>query len=180
MFSLRHNSLFRQPLRSRSATRPLSRWCAAATCVSAVVGLAVTTAPAHAATRTVTGDASFVINDYENFGSDERCNRDVNINFTLTSGQTRSRVATARCGGEIRVELHYTVREENGTVYLTKGRVDFFEGDSENTNDLDGTKRLKADNITPGQSMTYSPFVYNRDENEPRDWARVEFTLNNG
>ena len=180
MFSHHHSSLRFRTASTRTATRPIARWCAAATCAAAVVGLVATTAPAHAATRSITGDASFVINDYENFGSDERCNRDVNINFTLTSGQTRSRVATARCGGEIRVELRYTVREENGTVYLTKGRVDFFEGDSENTNDLDGTKRLAADNMKPGESLTYRPFVYNRDENEPRDWARVEFTLNNG
>ena len=66
-----------------------------------------------------------------------------------------------------RASLHGP-RRENGTVYLTKGRVDFFEGDSENTNDLDGTKRLAADNMKPGESLTYRPFVYNRDENEPR------------
>lgn len=179
MFSRRHLSLL-SLANSGTLSRRSTKWCAGATCAAAAIGLVATTAPAQAATRHISGSASFVINDYEDFGSDERCNHDVNIDFTLTTGQTRSRVATARCGGEIRAELRYTVREENGTVYLTKGRVDFFEGDSENTNDLDGTKRLAPDNMAPGESLTYKPFVYNRDENETRDWARVEFTLSNG
>ena len=49
---------------TRTATRPIARWCAA-TCAAAVVGLVAATAPAHAATQSITGDASFVINDYE-------------------------------------------------------------------------------------------------------------------
>ena len=131
MFCITIVSFFRTAS-TRTATRPIARWCAA-TRSRRRRRACRHNCPAHAATRSITGDAPFVINDYEKLGSDERCNRDVNINFTLTSRTD----PLEGCHGPMRwrdprrASLHGPRRERYRLP--TKGRVDFFgEGDSEN------------------------------------------------
>ncbi|MFZ2241088.1 MAG: hypothetical protein WAV90_16365 [Gordonia amarae] len=122
---------------------------------------------------------SYDINDYETFGSDEICTPTTRRVENLDDKHYFHRTSRARCGGEIRVEVKYTLDQENGTVFLTAGRVNFYEGDTDTTNDLDGTARIKKLTVPPGTTGETSVRVSNTAENEPRDRALVYITVDN-
>ncbi|MFF7052171.1 hypothetical protein ACFY94_27850 [Streptomyces griseorubiginosus] len=132
--------------------------------------------------RTVTGNVSMRIMDWENFGPNTVCNRGFSLTpVVLTKGgRAESNSGSAKCGGEIRVEVHYTVAADpNGVVRVTAGRVDLFEEDTEDNNDLDGRRALGNAILFPGASATWNAHVQNWAEGEPDDKADVTLTLRN-
>ncbi len=159
--------------------RHTARWWVGAACMASAVGLVATTAPADAVTRTVQVRISYQINDYETIGSDEICTPTTRRVENLDDEHYFHRTSRARCGGEIRVEVKYTLDQENGTVFLTAGRVNFYEGDTDSTNDLDGTARIRKLTIPAGRAVDTTVNVSNTAENEPRDRARVSITVDN-
>jgi hypothetical protein len=161
---------------------PLWRALAVLTAAVIAVPLLATTAQA-AQVRTASGNAVFQIMDYESIGANERCHRDRQlIPRDIEVGTFRDIVVSARCGGEIRVEIHYRLEQQQGQVGLirvTRGLVLFYEGDSENTGDLDGSRAFSDTLLWPGQSATWNIHVQNWSEGEPDDKADVRLTLRN-
>jgi hypothetical protein len=149
--------------------------------VIAVPALATTAQAAQV--RTVTGNAVFQIMDYENVGANERCRREVRlIPRAIEVGTSQKITLRARCGGEIRVEVHYRLTQQpqqNGLILVTEGLVEFYEGASENTDDRDGAKAFSQTLIRPGQSTTWNIHVQNVSEMQPDDKADVTLTLRN-
>ncbi|UUU32968.1 hypothetical protein JIX56_25545 [Streptomyces sp. CA-210063] len=147
--------------------------------VIAVPALATSAQATHQ--RTVTGSASFRIMDYEDFGSNTVCNRNVSLTpRVITVGTPRSFVVQATCGGEIRVEVHYKLtHQQGGFIRVTEGVVKLFEGDSENTGDLDGASAFANIFLYPGQSASRAIHVQNWNEGQPDDKADVTLTLRN-
>ncbi len=149
--------------------------------VAAAAILAVgTQAPrADAATRTVNGNVSFRIMDWENFGSNERCYPSMALTPRRVGvDDLRTVTLTAYCGNEIRVEVRYSLRQlSNGQVQVYRGRVDFFEGDTAYNGDLDGTTYFSTRTLRPGVSTTWNIHVENWQERQPDDRADVTLTL---
>ncbi|GLP72070.1 hypothetical protein TUSST3_86880 [Streptomyces sp. TUS-ST3] len=146
----------------------------------AVPALATDAQAAHQ--RTVTGNLSMRIMDWENFGPNTVCNRGFSLTpIVLTKGGSSvTNRAWSKCGGEIRVEVHYRIAADpNGVVRVTEGRVELYEGDTENNGDLDGTRALGDAILFPGASATWKPHVQNWNEGEPDDKADVTLTLRN-
>ncbi|MGW4365748.1 hypothetical protein ACWEKT_08885 [Nocardia takedensis] len=167
--------------RSNSGHRRSVLWRALAVCAAVGVGLPALAASAQAAPRTVTGNVVFRIMDYENFGSNERCNREVRLTpRAIEVGSTTRIRVTAACGGEIRVEVTYALQQqEGGFIRVTEGLVNFYEGESSNTNDLDGSSAFGDMFLWPGQSGVRNIHVENWAEGEPDDKADVALTLRN-
>lgn len=157
--------------------------------VLAVLTVTVIAVPALATTaqaaqvRTVAGNVVFQIMDYESVGANERCRREFRLTpRDIEVGNSQKIVLRARCGGEIRVEVHYRLTQQpqqNGLILVTEGLVLFYEGDSENTGDLDGSRAFSHTLIRPGQSTTWNIHVQNVSEMEPDDKADVRLTLRN-
>ncbi|MFD3837225.1 hypothetical protein ACFWWC_13305 [Streptomyces sp. NPDC058642] len=146
----------------------------------AVPALATDAQAAHQ--KTVTGDVSMRIMDWENVGPNTVCNRGFALNpVTLTKGSGSTKVrAWAKCGGEIRVEVHYRLAaDSNGVVRVTEGLVEFYEGDTENNGDLDGASAFAHRILFPGVSTSWNIHVQNWNEGEPDDKADVTLTLRN-
>ncbi|MEV6201486.1 hypothetical protein AB0M64_16125 [Streptomyces sp. NPDC051771] len=132
--------------------------------------------------RTVTGTVSMRIMDWENFGSNTVCNRGFSLTpvaLTKGSGSTKVR-AWAKCGGEIRIEVHYRLAADpNGVVRVTEGLVELYEGDTENNGDLDGTSAFANLILFPLASGSRNIHVQNWNEGQPDDKADVTLTLRN-
>jgi hypothetical protein len=78
------------------------------------------------------------------------------------------------------VEVNYTLTHDgNGVVRATGGFVDFFEGASENTGDLDGRSAFANMILFPLASGSRSVHVQNWNEGQPDDKADVTLTLRN-
>ncbi|GLW44482.1 hypothetical protein Stsp02_01440 [Streptomyces sp. NBRC 14336] len=131
--------------------------------------------------RTVTGRVSMRIMDWENFGPNTVCNRGFSLTTVLTKGgPSVPNSGSAKCGGEIRVEVHYTVAADpNGVVRVTAGRVDLYEEDTEDNRDLDGSRALGNAILFPGAGATWRAHVQNWAEGEPDDKADVTLTVRN-
>ena len=122
------------------------------------------------------------IMDWEKFSSNTVCNRGVTftpIALTKGSGPTQVR-ARGKCGGEIRVEVHFRLAADpNGVVRVTRGLVLFYEEDTENNFDLDGSSSFRNMILFPGASGSRNIHVWNVSENHPDDKADVTLTLRN-
>jgi hypothetical protein len=160
-------------------------WVLAVLTVTVIAIPALATTAQAAQVRTVAGNVVFQIMDYENVGANERCRREFRLTpRDIEVGNSNSKKITlrARCGGEIRVEVHYRLTQQpqqNGLILVTEGLVEFYEGDSENTDDRDGVKAFSHTLIRPGQSTTWKIHVQNVSEMEPDDKADVTLTLRN-
>jgi hypothetical protein len=157
-------------------------WRVLAVLTATVIAVAALATTAQATPRAVTGNVVFQIMDYESFGPNERCRRDFRlIPRDVEVGTHRDIVLSGRCGGEIRVEVHYRLeQQQGGVIRVTRGRVLFYEEASENNKDLDGTSAF-ADIFLffPGQSASRNIHVQNWAEGEPDDKADVTLTLRN-
>ncbi|MET7451886.1 hypothetical protein ABZT03_08325 [Streptomyces sp. NPDC005574] len=136
---------------------------------------------AQAAQRTVTGSVSMRIMDYEDFGPNTVCNRSFSlIPRVITSGTSTKIRAWSKCGGEVRVEVHYKLTvDPNGVIRVTEGLVEFYEGTSEDTGDLDGASAFANMILFPGASDSRNIHVQNWSEGQPDDKADVTLTLRN-
>ncbi|WP_225828036.1 hypothetical protein [Streptomyces naphthomycinicus] len=156
-------------------------WRALVIPAAAAIAAPALATDAQAAERTVTGSVSMRIMDYESFGRNTVCNR----GFSLTpravkSGFSNSITLSSKCGGEIRVEVHYKLDiDPNGVIRVTEGLVKFYEGDSENTSDLDGASAFANIILFPGASASRNIHVQNWSEGQPDDKADVTLTLRN-
>lgn len=156
-------------------------WRALVIPAAAAIAVPALATDAQAAERTVTGSVSMRIMDYENFGPNTVCNRGFSlIPRVVKSGFSNRITLKSRCGGEIRVEVHYKLNiDPNGVVRVTEGLVEFYEGTSENTNDLDGTSAFANMILFPGASGSRNIHVQNWSEDQPDDKADVTLTLRN-
>ncbi|GAA3445335.1 hypothetical protein [Planomonospora venezuelensis] len=147
------------------------------------VAVALPGAVAHPSARqpwTVTGTVNMRISDYETFGSNEICNHLIPITNSGTTGTTSNYWYFGKCGGEIRAEIHYNIsRNHFGTGRVNvRGTAYLYEGDSENTTDLDGTRGFQLA-VESGKTGSEVISVQNTDEDQPADYARITLTLNN-
>jgi hypothetical protein len=158
-------------------------WRALAVLTATVIAVPALATTAQAAqVRTVTGNAVFQIMDYEDVGANKRCRRDVRLTPRAIEVGTRRTIGpvSAGCGGEIRVEVHYRLaHQQGGLISVTEGLVLFYEGDSENTGDRDGSRAFSHALLWPGQSTTWNIHVQNWSEMQPDDKADVTLTLRN-
>ncbi|GAB92384.1 hypothetical protein [Gordonia rhizosphera] len=170
---------------SKNRTNPSSHgyvpWRVILISSAMLIAIPAQASTAHAAPRTVTGDVVFQIMDYENFGANERCHHDFRLTpRSVEVNQKRIITVRATCGGEIRVEVRYALQQQaGGYIRVTEGSVKFYEGDSVNTNDLDGTSAFANIFLWPGQSAVRNIHVQNWAEGEPDDKADVRLTLRN-
>ncbi len=171
----------RKSSRSVSSSRSLLRRALVLPAAVVVVVPALATEAQASHQRTVNGSVSMRIMDYENFGPNTVCNRNFSLTpVTVTVGTSKRVAAWSKCGGEIRVEVHYKLTHEpNGVVRVTEGIVKFFEGDSENTGDLDGASAFGNMVLFPGLSLSRNVHVQNWNEGQPDDKADVRLTLRN-
>lgn len=156
-------------------------WRALVVSTATVLAFPALATTAHAAPRTVTGNAVFQIMDYENFGANERCRSDVRLTpRDVEVGTKRAIKVWATCGGEVRVEVHYALQQQaGGFIRVTEGSVMFYEGDSVKTGDLDGASAFADIFLWPGQSDVRNIHVQNWEEGQPDDKADVGLTLRN-
>jgi hypothetical protein len=148
-------------------------------------GLRFSPAMAGEVERTLQVNGTTNIEDYETFGSNEHCNNRKLFGADRAGnayGTEATPSASARCGGEIRVEVHgHGTIDDNGNFCNLRVDVLFFEGTSESTNDLDGRGATSWGGcIAPGQATTQKKVhVYNTAEDEAEDRADVWITLKN-
>jgi hypothetical protein len=155
-------------------------WRALAVLTATVIALPALATTAQAAPlRTVTGNAVFQIMDYESVGRNERCRPEVRLTpRAIEVGTFKDIVVRARCGGEIRVEAHYRLEnQQDGFICVKHGLVEFYEGDSENTRDLNGARAFSDMFLWPGQGFARNIHVQNWSEGQPDDKADVTLTL---
>ncbi|GAA3445336.1 hypothetical protein [Planomonospora venezuelensis] len=165
---------------SRRGLRPRP-WHALAVPSAIAMAVAVPGAAAHPSALqpwTVTGTVDMHISDYETFGSNETCNHRIPITNTGTTGTTSNYWYFGKCGGEIRVEIHYRISRDQSGKLSANGDVYFYEGASENTTDLDGTEHFNLP-VPPRSSGSTRIHVANYAEGQPADFARVTLALNN-
>jgi hypothetical protein len=136
-------------------------------------------------TRTLQINGTANIMDYENIGANERCNgrkfTGVDQADTAYGRQAIAR-GSARCGGEIRVEVHgYGTLQPDGRFCNLRAEVLFFEGTSESTSDLDGKETMSISGCLGKGSTTRERkiHVFNKAESEVDDKADVWFTMSN-
>lgn len=165
----------------RHALKCSALWRALVIPAAAAIAVPALATNAQAAQRTVTGNISWRIMDYADVGANKVCNRGLSLNpSTVTSGTDKRIRAWAKCGGEIRAEVHYRLSiDPNGVIRVTEGKVELYEGDSENSTDLDGTSAFANMILFPGASGTRSIHVQNWAEGQPNDKADVTLTLRN-
>jgi len=74
--------------------------------------------------------------------SNQHTNRVLNVEMVLDAGQPASAmdIPDVRWGGECRVELRITARVVDDKAVQIEGNAKFFEGTSENTDDLEDEK----------------------------------------
>jgi hypothetical protein len=151
--------------------------------VLAVLTATVIAVPALATTaqaapqRTVTGTAVFQIMDYADVGSNGRCPRKVQLTHAMKVGFFKDVVVRAKCGGEIRVEVHYRLEDQGGFIRVKHGLVKFYEEESEDNLDLDGTAAFSDMFLWPGRDFGRNIHVQNWSEGQPDDKADVTLTL---
>ncbi|GHE46284.1 hypothetical protein GCM10017778_32740 [Streptomyces vinaceus] len=141
------------------------------------VGTAAHASPQRAPSATLISTVNFQIRDHEDVGKDTNCTR---------WSQTRNTVRylpqdfshSGKCGGEIRVEIHYQADlNSDNSLTIDRGRVLFFEGTSEDTRDLDGGLTFGFPGapiiVPPGESVSRTYYVENSAEGERDDHAYV-------
>ncbi|MBD9731139.1 hypothetical protein IGX29_04775 [Streptomyces sp. H28] len=166
----------------RRAARKSGFWRALVIPAAAVMAVPAVATEAQAThQRTVTGNLTMRIMDYESFGPNTVCNRNRTlVPRVVTVGTAKRITVRERCGGEIRVEVQYKLtHQEGGFIRVTEGVVKFFEGTSDNTTDLDGTAAFANIFLYPGQSTSRSVHVQNWNEGQPDDKADLTLTLRN-
>jgi hypothetical protein len=127
----------------------------------------------------VTGSVVMNIVDYETFGPNEYCNYVIPLtNEGNTGGAPSNYWYFGKCGGEIRAEIHYQIQRSSSGLLDIEGKVDFYEGTSVNTDDLDGTRTFDFQ-VAPNTSGDKKIKVWNEDEDEPDDRATVTLFLHN-
>jgi hypothetical protein len=155
--------------------------------LAVLAGGAMHIAPASAGEveRTLQINGKANIEDYETFSSNEHCNNRKLFGSDRAGdayGTTGTPSASAKCGGEIRVEVHGSgTIDAAGNFCNLRADVLFFEGASESTNDLDGRASVKWSGcIAPGAATSQKKVhVWNSAEDEAQDQADVWITLKN-
>ncbi|MEU3760071.1 hypothetical protein [Streptomyces albogriseolus] len=167
-------------IRHQRGTLGFRRWRAILIPAAAVMVVPALAVDAQAApSRTVTSNAAMRIMDYETFGSNPVYNRN---SFVTTAdipvGETRDAQHTVKVGGEIRVEVRFTLQHDTGGfIHVINGLVLLFEGASEDTGDLDGVRVIPHLFLWPGQ--TESTFIHVYSVEEPDDKADITLTVRN-
>ncbi|MCX5610651.1 hypothetical protein OHB39_24235 [Streptomyces sp. NBC_00047] len=148
-----------------------------------VIAVPALATPAQAVpTRTVSGNAILRIMDYESVGENEVCPRNIPLDFRDIKLGSHRHVgfSAGRCGGEIRVEIHFTLEHDQvGFIRVTNGLVKFFEGATTSTLDLDGWNTFPNILLLPGVEDFRNIHVQNTAEKQPNDKADVKLTLRN-
>ncbi|MET7573049.1 hypothetical protein ABZT04_31840 [Streptomyces sp. NPDC005492] len=156
-------------------------WRALIIPAAAAIAVPALATDAQAAQRTVTGSVSMRIMDYEDFGPNTVCNRGFSLTPRVVNSGFSNRIRlSSKCGGEVRVEVHYKLNiDPNGVIRVTEGLVKFYEGTSEDTGDLDGASAFANMILFPGASASRNIHVQNWSEGQPDDKADVTLTLRN-
>ncbi len=115
--------------------------------------------------------------DHETFGSNER--RTVKNTGTLfldKSKKTDQLFFVGKCGGEVRIELTITIKQNSSGSISVKESAKLFEGTSANSTDLDGTAS-KSMLVSKNKTKTLKFRVRNTDEGG--DYADLALVITN-
>ncbi|MEU9108099.1 hypothetical protein AB0D54_27940 [Streptomyces xanthophaeus] len=129
----------------------------------------------------VKGRVSFQISDYEEFDANEHCNTSWEFTHKGKGSLPQDNFWYAKCGGEIRAEIHYTIQNRSRSAVIINGSVKLYEGTSDDTRDLDGGYPIAGPvaghiNIPESQPVTKTYTVTNAKEQEPNDRADITIT----
>lgn len=129
--------------------------------------------------RRITVTADMFVLDDEWLGSDETVRRQKTNSAVLSNIGISQAVMDfeVRMGGEIRVEFHLTAAlfDSYGNAFLD-GDIKLYEGTSESTTDLDGSKAFQV-YVPAGVTTNY--FVRVNNDDEGGDYVTVALTATN-
>jgi hypothetical protein len=122
-------------------------------------------------------DAHIAVTDDETFGSDEHAHGDKRGEVILTSELPQELISMAQgAGGEVRIELRLDAQATlDGDVIVT-GKIQLYEGTSEQTDDLDGEESVNF--VAPRDNFTRKSYTV-RNQDEGGDHAEITMTVSN-
>lgn len=114
--------------------------------------------------------------DDETFGSNEYGHLEDTSEAVLSETSQPANVLSSelRFGGEVRIELDLMGQLRTNGDVLVSGTAKLFEGTSENTNDLDGTKNFSV-LVPAGKLVNTKQVVKNTDEGGDYATIRINF-----
>jgi|GEM_PF-5885167 len=117
--------------------------------------------------------------DHENFGRNQHGDSQQSINVRLDeiARDYPISVNPLRVGGEVRLELHMkgSIRDTFGTITV-QGELRLYEGDSDNSSDLDGVRPIS---LTIPANGSQTAVIDIRNDNEGGDTGQVTLRLSN-
>jgi uncharacterized Zn-binding protein involved in type VI secretion len=128
--------------------------------------------------RKVIIDGDIFTVDHETFGSDETDQKHFHGEAVLNQREQPAQAFSAvhRVGGEVRVEVKGTASLLSRDRVRLKGMAKMFEGDTVNSDDLDGTEPFNYI-LYPNTPHTFSITV--RNEDEGGDYADITLYARN-
>jgi hypothetical protein len=113
-------------------------------------------------TRMLAGTVIIDGMDDETFGSNEFGHSVQTIQMFLDAGQPANslRIKPLRFGGEVRIEADVTAHVVNNSAIQVAGVGKLYEGDSENTDDLDDQENITF-TVPKGKSATFASQLRN-------------------
>lgn len=118
--------------------------------------------------------------DEETFSPNEKRSRNFDWSSILSDKDDRIQEdfeKIVRAGGEVRGELFLTAQLLSEGRIRVSGDLNLFEGTSESTSDLDGSRNY-AFIVRKDQTVTKDLIVYNEDEGSG-DYTKVVMTIKN-
>jgi hypothetical protein len=123
------------------------------------------------------------INDSETFGSDEHASRGKEFDGIFLGSPTtdfkNAPTWVEKMGGEIRVEVRCSFRRQANDSVDVSCRPELYEGDDEDTDDLDSVPQERHMNVPRGQTLDLSMQLQNNKEDSPGDNADITITVTN-
>src|SRR5690554_209711 len=128
-------------------------------------------------TNKISYTSTMNILDHETFGSNERARVVNSDTFMLdASKKTHHAFFIGKCGGEVRIELEITFKQNASGSISVKETAKLFEGASTNSTDLDGTAS-KAITVAKNESKVVVFRVNNTDDGG--DYADITLNITN-
>lgn len=115
--------------------------------------------------------------DHETFGSNERRTvRNSGIFLLDSSKKTNQLFFIGKCGGEVRIELKITFKQNASGSISIKEYAKLYEGTSTNSSDLDGTA---SKSVTVAKNQTKTVTFRVRNTAEGGDYADISLNVTN-
>ncbi len=115
--------------------------------------------------------------DHETFGSNERAKvKNSDIFILDASKKTHHAFFIGKCGGEVRIELKITFKQNASGSISIKEYAKLYEGTSTNSTDLDG---VASKSITIAKNQTKKVTFRVRNTDEGGDYADITLTVTN-